>query len=174
MKLIVGLGNKGEKYNKTRHNVGFLVLGVLGGHKWKRNKKFEAEVCDFDLGDILLIKPMTFMNESGRAVRKIIDYYNIELDDLYVIHDDLDLKLGRFKIQKSKGPKDHNGILSIERMLGSKDFWRVRVGIDNREKKQRGWIVGDDYVLSEFGEDESELLNKVIGEVVAALEAMLE
>ncbi|MBU1071203.1 aminoacyl-tRNA hydrolase, partial [Patescibacteria group bacterium] len=114
MKLIVGLGNIGEKYKNTRHNVGFMVVDELEKHKE-------------DLGKVMLVKPATFMNESGRAVAKMVRFYKLDLDNLYVVHDDLDLKLGEYKIQKGVGPKVHNGILSVEKELGDKEFWRVRV-----------------------------------------------
>lgn len=164
MKMIVGLGNPGIEYEKTRHNVGFMVVervAELQKGEWERKGKFEVEVCN--LGEIFLIKPMTFMNDSGRAVQKVMHFYKCGLEDLVVIHDDLDIQLGDFKIQKDKGPKIHNGVNNIEQILGSKEFLRVRVGIDNRVVREE---TGKDYVLGEFSNEEKPILGDVIKEVV--------
>jgi PTH1 family peptidyl-tRNA hydrolase len=116
MKLIVGLGNPGREYENTRHNVGAIFIDYL--------KKKEIP------SGIILAKTDVFMNDSGTSVRKMVDYYKLGLDFLCVVHDDLDIPLGSYKIQKGKGPKLHNGILSVENELGSEDFWRVRIGVD--------------------------------------------
>ncbi|KKR12226.1 MAG: Peptidyl-tRNA hydrolase, partial [Candidatus Woesebacteria bacterium GW2011_GWA1_39_21b] len=126
MKLIVGLGNPGEKYENTRHNVGYKVADSLRSTvdsdcEWEENRKYKAVVCRLKAVDILLAKPQTFMNSSGVAVRKLIDQYKIKLADIWVIHDDLDLRLGEYKIQLGVGPKLHYGIKSIEGKLGKKD-----------------------------------------------------
>lgn len=156
MKLIVGLGNPGKEYEGTRHNAGFLMVEKMaGGEKFRLDKKMEAEIAK--KGDTLLVKPQTYMNDSGRAVRKIIDFYKINLSDLIVIHDDLDIDLGLWKIQKGIGPKIHNGVNSVEECVGDKDFWRLRIGIDNR-KKELTRLSGADYVLARFSnEEEAEL-----------------
>ncbi len=154
MKLVVGLGNIGEKYKNTRHNVGFMVIDEL--------EKYKEE-----LGKVMLVKPTTFMNESGRAVSKVKNFYKIDLDDLYVVHDDLDLELGEYKIQKGVGPKVHNGVASVEEWLGSKEFWRVRVGVDNRKGSRV--VSGEDYVLGKFNKVEIEVLDKVLKEVTKEL-----
>ena len=151
---MVGLGNPGEKYAKTRHNVGFMVVDALAMRP---------------VNEVKLVKPDTFMNQSGEAVKKLMANGKWQMDDLYVVHDDLDIGLGNYKIQKGRGPKDHNGVLSVEQSLGSKNFWRVRVGVDNRSSD----ISGDEYVLSEFREDELETLNKVIDRVIGDLRERL-
>ncbi len=185
MRLIVGLGNPGKEYQGTRHNVGFAVLdklismisgrvlapnlqsvgvrgevptGIPGFRKFQR---FEGKIVR--IGDVLLLKPMTFMNKSGVSIKKVMNFYKIKLEDLWVIHDDLDIELGKFKIQMGKGPKKHNGVLSVETELGAKDFWRVRIGVENRQDKR---IPGEKYVLMKFSEDEKKRLMKVIEEVV--------
>ena len=165
MKLIVGLGNPGKEYEGTRHNVGFIVLETLAtsdrqsvtsiGGKW------EGELVR--AGDVLLLKPMTFMNKSGVSIKKVMQFYKIKPVDLWVIHDDLDVKLGKFKIQRGKGPKQHNGVLSVEKELGTKDFWRVRVGVENRQDRS---ITGEKYVLMRFNEKERQKLMKVVEEIV--------
>src|SRR3972149_1266470 len=112
MKLIVGLGNPGEGYNNNRHNVGHMVVESL-----KRSQGF--------------------MNDSGVFVNKLVEQNMVKTSDLWVIHDDLDIPLGSYKIQKGKGPKLHNGINSIEKELASEDFWRVRVGVENRSSENK-------------------------------------
>ena len=146
MKLVVGLGNPGEEYKNTRHNVGFMVVDALALRPSDK---------------IVLVKPETFMNRSGEAVKKLVNKYKVQSTGLYVIHDDLDIPLGKYKIQKGKGPKDHRGILSIEQSLGKKDFWRVRIGVENRQKD----ISGDEYGLSDFTLAEKQIIDQVIASV---------
>lgn len=175
MKLIAGLGNPGEKYKGTRHNAGFFVLDKLKtriiklqnpNSKFQYQKKFQCEVLNS--GNILLAKPQTFMNQSGDAVSKLVNFFKIYLSDLYVMHDDLDIGLGKYKIQLGKGPKIHNGLNSIYEKLGSKDFWHVRVGIDNRKAGDRT-ISGERFVLQKFSSEEHEILSAVLDSVVEEL-----
>lgn len=107
------------------------------------------------------------MNESGMAVRKLIDHWSLNIDHLYVVHDDLDLKLGEFKIQKGKGPKLHNGISSIEKELGRSDFWRVRIGVDNRNPENR--IAGEKYVLQDFTLEEKQIVSGIFEKIIENL-----
>ena len=109
------------------------------------------------------------MNESGRAVRKVMDYYKLSENNLILVHDDLDLKLGEYKIQKGVGPKVHNGLTSIEERLGRTDFWRVRVGIDSRQSAVGSRQSGEDYVLADFSSDEEISINKIIKEIIDQL-----
>lgn len=172
MYLIVGLGNTGEEYRKTRHNAGFLFVDKLAGKdEFSFDKKQEAEVLT--MKNFILVKPQTFMNDSGRAVRKIMDFYKMGIEKLVVVHDDLDIAFGEFKIQKEKGPKVHNGIRSVERCLGRNDFWRVRLGIDNRQPGV-SYGTGADYVLSSLSKNELEELDEVIGESFKELTEVLE
>lgn len=147
MKLLVGLGNPGAKYEQTRHNVGFMFLDYL-----KQQHKLDKQVQT--------LKPETYMNRSGIAVSRELSFYKLQPADLMVVHDDLDLKLGEFKIQFGKGPKLHNGIESIEHSIGSKEFWRVRVGVDNRVPDNR--VSGESYVLQNFTPEELLLLQTKI------------
>ncbi|MBI4034933.1 MAG: aminoacyl-tRNA hydrolase [Candidatus Chisholmbacteria bacterium] len=175
MKLVVGLGNPGEKYGITRHNLGFLLVDTLAGRKnqFKLVRKFNSLICKLKTEncELLLAKPQTFMNRSGEAVRKLVNSYQLQVDSLYVVHDDLDIKLGEYKIQKGKGPKVHRGILSVEQSLGRSDFWRVRVGVDNRQatSDKRQVTSGDEYVLSKFPKDERLIIDRVISSVVERL-----
>lgn len=177
MKLIVGLGNPGEKYAKNRHNAGFLALDVLASkpefsnHKFQFTNKFESEILKSD--DILLVRPQTFMNRSGVAVSQIVNFYKVSTDDLIVVHDDLDIKLGEYKIQEEVGPKVHNGVNSIEKCLGRKDFWRVRVGIDSRQPAAGSRQSGEDYVLEDFTGQEMEVIKQVSEKIIIDLETML-
>jgi PTH1 family peptidyl-tRNA hydrolase len=171
MYLIVGLGNPGEEYQKTRHNVGFLFVDVLAGKEnFSLDKKHEAEVLT--LKDVILVKPQTFMNDSGRAVRKIMDFYKLGIDEVIIVHDDLDIAFGEYKVQKEKGPKIHNGVKSVEQCLGRTDFWRVRIGIDNRQPDV-GYGTGADYVLSSLSKAEIVELDEVFEDAVKELTEVL-
>ena len=162
MYLIAGLGNPGEEYAKTRHNAGFMFVDrLIEKETFSFDKKQEAEVAK--IKEVLVMKPQTFMNESGRAVRKVMDFYKMTTEDLVVVHDDLDIAFGEYKIQKEKGPKVHNGLKSIEECVGRTDFWRVRIGIDNREPGI-GYGTGSDYVLSRFSGEEIGELEEVFEE----------
>lgn len=175
MKLIVGLGNPGEKYKNNRHNVGFMVVDkVVGNRSWEKSKG--GNLYYFWLknkqGKIELIKPLSYMNNSGQSVDYAYEKHSeLRLEDLYVIHDDLDIRLGEYKIQRGKGPKLHYGISSIEDELRETGFWRVRIGVDNREpgphfaKASRG----EDYVLQDFTDEEKKVLDKVIFEICKKL-----
>jgi PTH1 family peptidyl-tRNA hydrolase len=107
------------------------------------------------------------MNDSGSFVKQLVDQYKLDLSNLYIVHDDLDIKLGEYKIQFGRGPKDHNGILDIEAKLGTKDFWRVRIGVDNRPLDDKP--MGEEYVLQNFTSEERVILDKVIHEVCKKL-----
>jgi len=167
MKLIVGLGNPGRRYKSTRHNVGFLVVDEMVGEiLWEKSgggelQYFWKEKTEF-------IKPQTFMNKSGKSVQAVTKkHQNLKMDDIFVIHDDLDIRLGNYKIQKGKGPKDHNGLNSIYASLGTKEFWHVRVGVENRKIGDN--TSGEEYVLQEFSNEETKVINDVIGSVVEEL-----
>ncbi len=188
MKLIVGLGNTGKKYENIRHNTGFMVVDAFVSKIQKKEfseKKPELsfklfkEVQSFVLiypksglkkPRLIIAKPQCLMNVSGLIVKKIITHFSISNPNLWVIHDDLDLPLGTYKIQKGIGPKLHYGLLSIERNLKTKDFWRVRVGIDNRVKDR---VPGENYVLQKFLREEKEILDKTIDKLLLELSNIL-
>lgn len=179
MQLIVGLGNPGERYANTRHNVGWMAVDEILSQEarvesqdfsFQFSKKHEAEIAK--TGNLILAKPQTYMNESGRAVRKILEYYSDsgfriqDLRSLYVIHDDLDIEMGKYKIEFGHGPKIHGGVNSTEQHLGTKNFWRVRVGVDNRTAEERSKIQGREYVLMKLQREEQEVLEKVCYQLV--------
>ena len=162
MKLIVGLGNPGEEYDKTRHNVGYMLLDYLmDGNKFlfnKKNKAFEYETIV--AGEkILFIKPTTFMNFSGEAVLKYVKFYKLNLDDILVIQDDLDIDIGKYKLIFNHGDGGHNGIKNIINCLASRKFLRLKVGIS----KTNDDTV--DYVLGKFNKKELEKINEVFIEL---------
>lgn len=163
MKLIVGLGNPGEKYRNSRHNVGYMVIDKL---------KSQISNIKYKIQNSKLIKTNTYMNESGKAVKKQYTKYKIQYTDLYVIHDDLDIRLGSYKIQFGKGPKDHNGLNSIYQSLGTKDFWHVRIGVDNRTSNDR--ISGEKYVLQDFTQEEKSLLEKILPKLTNELSLVVK
>ena len=173
MKIIVGLGNPGKKYERTRHNVGFLIVEELakklqteGISKWELSKKFNAEICGVTVGGkkIILVKPQTFMNESGVAVSLIAHFYKIPPQDIIVIHDDKDLKLDDVRIQTDRSHAGHNGVRSIIEHIGTQNFLRVRVGVASSNAKKMENTA--DFVLGKFGLLERSLVKKMIAKSV--------
>jgi PTH1 family peptidyl-tRNA hydrolase len=152
MKLIVGLGNPGKKYKNCRHNTGFILLDKFAEEndlKWRKSSKFESEISEF--GDTILVKPQTFMNNSGDAVSKLMNFYKISPEDLIVIHDDVDLLFGTVKKQKGKNAAGHHGVEDIMEKIGTKDFWRIRVGVGKPENID---TPVDVWVLQDFSDGE--------------------
>lgn len=171
MKLFVGLGNPGPKYINNRHNVGQMAIDALNEslkRKYKRRPGFSQRFLKSFTVDYypfaILAKPIKYMNDSGVAVKKIVNAYKLQPKNVYIIHDDLDIPLGEYKIQMAKGPKDHNGIISVEEELGTKDFGRIRIGIENRDPEKR--IKGEEYVLSDFTEGEKRIINWTIQKLI--------
>lgn len=167
-KIIVGLGNTGNKYQNTRHNAGFMFVDKLAeklGLPWQNEKITKSQIAKN--AELILAKPQTMMNFSGEAVKKLAKQFSVSSEDLCIAHDDLDIKLGDYKIQKRVGPKVHNGLTSVENHLKTKDFWRVRVGIDYRDPNNR--TEGETYVLQNFLPDELEILEKVFDKILPKL-----
>ncbi len=156
MKLIIGLGNPGIDYAETRHNVGYKVIDELLKNKFTKNT--------------LARKTNVFMNQSGEFVESQASKYQIKEKDLYIVHDDLDIPLGDHKIQFGRGPKDHNGLKSIDDALGTDEYWHVRIGIDNRPGDSRP--MGEEYVLQNFSDEEKVIIEKTIKEVCKKLETL--
>jgi len=177
MNIIVGLGNPGSRYELTRHNAGLMILDnlsqVLECDKYSSNKRIFSDVCK--LKESVFIKPQTFMNESGKAVQGALSYYKATDEykkeggyhNLFIIHDDLDLPLGTYKIQYGIGPKGHNGLLSIYQYLGTQNFWHIRVGVDTRNGNRI--IPPQQYVLERFSPEEFQVFNKTKIELVKEL-----
>ena len=171
MKLIIGLGNPGEEYKKTRHNVGFLTVDKIANSiqysVFSIQQKFNAEISNgiIDNEKIILAKPQTFMNNSGQAVKAIVDYYKIDPENIIVIHDDLDIPLGKYKFSKNKNSGGHKGVQSIIDHLGTKDFSRIRIGIGTGVQVSTCKIPTEKFVLERFNEKEMEIAEGVIDKV---------
>jgi peptidyl-tRNA hydrolase, PTH1 family len=151
MKLIIGLGNPGKEYEKTRHNVGFILLDkyVDGlGLKWEEHKDLKALICK--KGEYLFVKPTTFMNKSGQALTLVANYFKLSNNDIMVIHDEVDLPFGEIKRQLGSGAAGHHGVESIISELGTKEIWRLRFGIG----RGKDGIEMEDYVLQSFTKEE--------------------
>ncbi len=164
IKLIVGLGNIGREYKNTRHNAGFLFLDYMyNSENFSEDSKLKSFIKRAE--NKVLAKPTTFMNLSGQAVSLISNYYKIKSHEILLVHDDLDIKLGEYKITYTKGPKVHNGIISVEETLKTNKFWRLRIGVDNRTPELRKHIKGNDYVLSSFLQEEKLILQKTFAKI---------
>lgn len=174
MFVIVGLGNPGKKYEKTRHNMGFLAIDKLAEkHDIKVNKlKHKALTGDgFIFGQkALLVKPQTYMNLSGESVREIVSYYDIDLEDLIVIYDDFDLEIGTIRIRKKGSAGSHNGMKSIIGQIQSKDFPRIRIGIG----KSGGGAEWKDFVLGKTSKQDEKLIEDAVDRAADAAGCILE
>lgn len=162
MKCIIGLGNPGRKYEGTRHNIGFIVVDALSDalniplDKKKFNCHYGVGLVDGE--KVMLIQPQTFMNRSGEGARPLLDYYNVDLEDILVLYDDLDLPLGKLRLRQKGSGGGHNGIKSLTQHFGTENYKRIRIGIDRPEP---GTSVSN-YVLSTFPKADHELLSKVV------------
>ena len=159
MKIILALGNPGEKYVHTRHNAGFLVVNQLAaeqGVQFSNKPKFSADIAELNMSGekMLLVKPTTYYNDVGIAARAILDFYKLTLDDLLIIHDDTALDFGKIRVRKGGRDAGSNGLKSLHAHIGS-DFWHIRIGTDNLLRRQIGDV---DFVLSKFNADEQKIL----------------
>ena len=159
MKVILALGNPGEKYAYTRHNAGFLVIDQLAAGQsaqFSNKPKFFADIAELNMSGkkILLVKPTTYYNEVGISARAILDFYKLTLDDLLIIHDDTALDFGKIRVRKGGRDAGSNGLKSLHAHIGS-DFWHIRIGTDNLLRRQIGDV---DFVLSKFNADERTIL----------------
>lgn len=175
MKLIVGLGNPGSKYDRTRHNLGFWLVDVLVA-AWKARgpeKKFEAEIYEAQVAGekVLLVKPQTFMNLSGRSVGPLVGFYKIDPADVVVIHDELDLAPGVIRFKTGGGNGGHNGLRSIDEALGAgkQGYHRIRMGIGKTPK-----MMTADHVLSKMSKEEIEMYSDRSSDLICAVELILE
>ncbi len=162
MKVIVGLGNPGPQYAETRHNIGFLLVDLLAEvYELQFRAKFQGLWTEGNVeGErILLLKPQTFMNLSGRSVRELTNFYKILGSDLLIVHDDMDLSLGKIRLRDQGSAGGHNGIKSILAELGTERFWRLKLGVGRPPKE----YDPAHYVLSPFADDETTQLDEVLG-----------
>lgn len=161
MKCIIGLGNPGKKYENTRHNIGFMAIDDLVESTGIDlvSKKFKSEYgAGYINGErVMLVKPLTFMNLSGEAVRPLLDYYKIDVEDILVLYDDLDIPLGHLRLRQKGSGGGHNGIKSINQHLGTEKYKRIRMGIDRPEPG----VPVVNYVLGKFPKADAAVLKKV-------------
>ena len=169
MKLIVGLGNKGREYENTRHNMGFMLVDRYLQYKNitdKFKEKFNAMYIETTINNekVIFIKPMTYMNNSGIAVRSFVDFYKLNSEDVLVISDDLDLDLGKFRLRRNGSSGGHNGLKSIISHLGTDNFKRLRIGISNDKDD----VIN--YVLSKFSKKELNEIDTMFDTLVDVLD----
>lgn len=176
MKLLVGLGNPGKEYATTRHNIGWLLLDRLAKEwsatEFRAQKEFHALVSEARVNEekILLIKPTTYMNNSGTAVQAILSYYHLTAADMLVVQDEMDYAVGTFAFAVGGGAAGHNGVGSIHTQLGTKDIPRLRLGIS----RPSGQIKAQDYVLQGFSSEEQPLLNTCLSEATKAAQDWIQ
>lgn len=175
MYAIIGLGNPGKKYEGTRHNVGYMAIDQMAEAHGISVKKIKHQALvgqgKINGEKVILVKPITYMNLSGNAVREVIDYYKIPIENTLVIYDDIDIPLGKLRIRKEGGSGTHNGMKSIVTSLGNKNFPRIRIGIAP-ETLGHGSLA--DYVLGAFTKKEWVSLSEPLEATVKAVEAMIE
>lgn len=177
MLILVGLGNPEKRFELTRHNAGACLVNLIAQQRqlsWRTQPKLKAELAmiQSDQADkrAILVKPTVYMNQSGEAVRQVVSFYQDiagEYPKLLIIHDDLDLELGQYKIQYDRGPKVHNGLRSIYQHLHTSLFWHVRLGVDGREGQRLS--AGADYVLSNFSASEKIRFDQTLRQCAAEL-----
>lgn len=176
MKLFVGLGNMGPKYAFTRHNIGWRVIDELT-HELNvqldnKDGKLKSLAVKTRIGEeeVVIAKPLTMMNNSGQAVRALMDFYKIEAEDVLVAYDDLDIPFGIIKTKQGGSDGTHNGLASVTQHVG-KDYWKLRLGVD---RQPRGFATGHDFVLARFAEDEEEQLPEVLAAASELVQEQLE
>lgn len=176
LRLVVGLGNPGEKYASTRHNVGFMALELLAsrqGGRFKAMTKLQGDLADVGTGEsrLRLLMPQTYMNDSGRSIRAALDWFDLEIQQLLVLVDDMDLPLGRLRLRAQGGAGGHNGLKSTIQHLGTQEFARLRIGIGapgRTPEERRARTVS--HVLGQFNREEEPLLQDILEEVLSGLE----
>ncbi len=172
LSLFLGLGNPGDKYKNNRHNVGFNVIEAIAGDEasfsFKKMLSAEISTCSCNMRKIILAKPQTFMNLSGHATRAMMDFYKIPLNNVYVFHDDIDLSFGRIKIKKGGGSGGHNGLKSIDNIVGS-EYYRIRIGIGRPEEKS----MVSSYVLQDFDTEQQRIIEKICALITEKISLLL-
>ena len=178
LKLLIGLGNPGAEYNKTRHNVGFMVLEEIARQNnccFRESKKLYGKTCEYRSGidKTRLLMPSTFMNESGKSVRSAKDWFDFENHQLIVLVDDMDLPLGKIRVRSKGSSGGHNGLKSIIKHLGTTEFKRLKIGIgppSNIQQERKSNAVS--HVLGRFSKEEFIILNFIIQEIISCIESI--
>lgn len=180
MKLLVGLGNPGDKYTGVRHNLGFMVLDAVAKRKdlgdFSLEEKFKSEVLKN--GELILAKPQTYMNNSGMAVRVLSDEFMVHGEDIIIIHDELDLPLGKIKVRIGGAAAGHHGVESIIKTLGTDQFIRIRLGIGNLKTKSSehkgASVSAEKFVLEPFMPNEKSKVKHMLKQALEAIEILLD
>lgn len=174
-KLIIGLGNPDQEYQNTRHNVGFMMVDYVAKKNdcrdFEFNKKLNTLVakCKIGKNQVFLAKPQTYVNKTGEAATKLKNFYKVKPEDIILVHDDLDIEFGNFKLSFGKNSGGHKGVESVMKSLKTKNFWRLRIGTavraldkarEQSDKKRDAFVM--DFVLSKFGKKEDKELNKLL------------
>src|SRR5260221_371671 len=188
MKLIIGLGNPGKEYQKTRHNIGFMAVEqFLKAYEpeketvWTDSKKFKSDIADIEWDDdhghvekVILVKPKTFMNNSGMAVALLAKFYKVKSEDIWIVHDEVDFPAGTMRIRLGGASAGHRGVMSIIEALGTDVFWRFRLGIGRPgEEREKGRGVSE-YVLEGFDHGDKRRIREMLKHTVKALEMGLQ
>lgn len=177
MIFIIGLGNPGKKFQKSRHNIGRLIVGcwqeVIGFPNFKLQKKFNALISKgiYEKKDVILILPETLMNLSGKAVKALSVYYKLPTTNVWIIHDDIDILVGQIRIVKNRGSGGHKGVESIVKELKTKNFIRFRIGIQSKDGKPKNV---EKYVLQKFGKAEEKVIEKTVEKTCLAITMVLK
>jgi peptidyl-tRNA hydrolase, PTH1 family len=178
-RLVVGLGNPGAKYDRTRHNIGFEIVDALAKRypdvSLVENRRFQGATGEFRSGTerIVLLKPSTYMNKSGQAVRAVLDWYKLSADSVLVVYDDMDLPTGKLRLRLSGGAGGHNGMKSIIAHLGTQDFPRLRVGIGSTDKGEERDQAVVSHVLGRFAPEDRKIVDAMIPMAVDAIDLSL-
>ena len=163
MKLIVGLGNPGKEYENTRHNIGFMSVDkIINEKNLTEKEKFNGKYYEYNINNekIIILKPQSYINLSGQVINKFVNYFKIDTDDILIIHDDLDLPVGKIKLRMSGGSGGHNGLKDIENCLKTKNYKRIKVGISNNKN-----IDTKDYVLGRFNSEDKKIIDNSINTI---------
>ena len=169
MKLIVGLGNPGKEYEKTRHNIGFMTIDKYADKlgvsitKEKYNGLYAETIINSE--KVILLKPQSYINLSGEVIRRFIDFYKIDIEDILIIHDDLDLEVGTYRVKQHGSSGAHNGLKNIELHLGTQEYKRIKIGISNNKLMDT-----KDYVLGKISKEEQEKIDEVKNVVMDILD----
>jgi PTH1 family peptidyl-tRNA hydrolase len=171
MWIVVGLGNPGKRYSRTRHNIGFMVVEEIARRyeiDFKEKAKYRIGTGSINGEKVLLVEPLLYMNNSGLAVKDVMGRFNISLEKLIVIHDDLDMEVGKLRVRRKGSSGGHKGVESIIQNISSKDFARLKIGIGREEG-----VASEDYVLSRFRKNEISLIKSVIEKASDAVTCMV-
>ncbi len=173
MKLIVGLGNPGNEYNNTRHNIGFMCIDSIANYFNVKldSKKFTGEYTQFNFNGekVMLLKPLKYMNLSGEVIRDFVKFFKIDIGDILVICDDLDTPVGTYRLRYKGSSGGHNGLKDIEHNLSTNEYKRIKIGISNNKK-----IDTKDYVLGKFSKEEMSKIDPIIEKIPVMIEDFLK